>query len=332
MKVLVIRYGAFGDSIIISALLRTLKQDGCEVFLHTSERGLMVNEVNPNVDHFIPYESNSIPLDDLPAFWMQLAHELEVDAIINLTESIERKLCRIEVLKEEFDKPVSEIFESCNKNYYEETIRHIEDNFTIDMLKPEVHFKGSWEKAAKKHLDWDKFNILFCLVGSGLQKMYPWTPLIVNELYKRYGDTVNILTVGDERGKEIESLMDDRTIKLSGEIHIMESMAITKYANLVVSPDTGILHASGCFKTPKIGLLGHTTIENITKHFENDYSIEASCECSPCFKIVNDMRKTCPIDPKTGACMCMRQGIDPNDVLDKVETLYTKWKVRKHGR
>jgi ADP-heptose:LPS heptosyltransferase len=50
-------------------------------------------------------------------------------------------------------------------------------------------------------------------------------------------------------------------------------MALTKFVDLVISPDTGVLHASGCYDTPKIGLLGHTTIENITKYFKNDYSI-----------------------------------------------------------
>ena len=42
-------------------------------------------------------------------------------------------------------------------------------------------------------------------------------------------------------------------------------MILTKLVDLVISPDTGVLHASGAFDTPKIGLLGHTTIENITK-------------------------------------------------------------------
>jgi ADP-heptose:LPS heptosyltransferase len=99
-------------------------------------------------------------------------------------------------------------------------------------------------------------------------------------------------------------------------------MALTKEVDLVVSPDTGILHASGQFDTPKIGLLGHTTIENITKYFKNDHSIEAECACAPCFRLIYDWERQCPIEPVTYAAWCMSVGIPPEKVFERI--MYVK--------
>lgn len=328
MKYLVCRFGAYGDSVIISSVFRYLKQQGHEIYFLTSERGLQVHEHNPHIDHFIPYKTDTIPLDKLTYFWSELCERIGADVFLNFTETIERRLCKIDKIPEEFNKSKDERAKDCNYNYYEYTLEHAGIPVTPENLKPELFFDKQTEKKAKKYLDWDKFNILFCLIGSGVQKMYPWTPKIINALYDMYPD-VNCITVGDERCKDIEEIITDKCIKLSGEIHILESLAMTKYVNLVVSPDTGILHASGCYKTPKIGLLGHTTIENITKHFENDYSIEAECHCAPCFRIIGDIHKHCPIDPQTGATFCMGIGINPLEVLDSINIVYNKWKDRR---
>ena len=328
MKILICRYGAYGDSIIISPVFRYLKKQGHEIYFHTSERGLQIHEHNPHIDHFVPYETDTIPLEKLAYFWNELCENIGADRFLNFTETIERRLCKIDKIPEEFNKSQDDRFLDCNKNYYEYTLEYAGIPATIENLRPELFFDKRTEKNAKKYLDWDKFNIVFCLIGSGVQKMYPWTPKIINLLYDMYPD-VNCITVGDDRCRDIESIITDKCIKLSGEIHILESLAMTKYACLVVSPDTGILHASGCYKTPKIGLLGHTTIENITKHFENDYSIEAECHCAPCFRIIGDIHKHCPIDPITGANLCMGKGINPLEVLDSIQIVYQKWKDRR---
>ena len=121
----------------------------------------------------------------------------------------------------------------------------------------------------------------------------------------------------------------DRITNLSGDIDIRISMAMTKFADLVISPDTGVLHASGCYDTPKIGLLGHTTIENITKHFINDYSVEsdpALAECSPCFRLIYDMHLQCPVHTITGSAYCMGVGIVPEKIFEKVKKVYDAYK------
>ena len=87
------------------------------------------------------------------------------------------------------------------------------------------------------------------------------------------------------------------------------------------SPYSGMMHGSGCFETPKIGLLNATTIENITKHFINDYSIEAQVPCAPCHRIIDSAKLQCPVDMDTKSCWFMAHGIDPMLIVKKIEDI-----------
>ena len=106
---------------------------------------------------------------------------------------------------------------------------------------------------------------------------------------------------------------------MSGIWSIRDSLLVTKYVDLVISPDTGILHGAGCFDTPKIGLLTSTSKENITKYFKNDYSLESTVECSPCFRIIDLPEIQCPMSKETlGACECMASGMPAERVYDRI--------------
>ena len=110
-------------------------------------------------------------------------------------------------------------------------------------------------------------------------------------------------------------------------------MALTGVVDLVLSPDTGLLHASGCYDTPKIGILGHNTIECITKHFKNDYSIESDpekAECSPCLYLIYNKNLQCQTSSEYGdASLCMAEGIPMQKVLDKVRTIYESTLIKR---
>ena len=54
----------------------------------------------------------------------------------------------------------------------------------------------------------------------------------------------------------------------SGTWGIRKSLLWTKYADLVIGTETGILNGAGCFDTPKIVMLSHSTEENLSKTLE----------------------------------------------------------------
>ena len=175
-----------------------------------------------------------------------------------------------------------------------------------------------------------KMIVMWGLSGSAANKTYPYVPEVMYPLLDKY-PWLGFLTVGDEVCRILETeLKHERIFNRSGVWSIRQSCLATKYVDLVIAPDTGILHAAGMYNTPKIGLLTHTSRNNITKHFINDYSLTAEegghpffkeLSCSPCYKIIYNKRIQCNLthvkDTKTPVCMAY--GFPPEKVISRIE-------------
>ena len=88
-KALVIRYGAIGDHIMMTPVYRELKQLGYYVIANVSERGIDVLKNNPHIDEFISHKRNSVPNEELDAYWDKLVQKVRPDYYRNFTESVE---------------------------------------------------------------------------------------------------------------------------------------------------------------------------------------------------------------------------------------------------
>lgn len=309
------------DSVIISSCIKKLKEEGYYIILDTTSRGLQVFQEDPNIDEFIHHDED-MSIEDTIDFWEVQKKEVKHDRYINFSESIEMNLA-LHHSDPLYWEPKYVRAAVCDKNYYEESIRwaKLEDV----PFNPVLYFTEEEEKAAKVPFDNDKFSILWGLSGSGTNKIYPWTEYVMFDLLARFPD-IHFITVGDDKCKILEP-KHPRITRLSGEIPMRLAMCMTQFADLVVSPDTGLLHASGAYDTPKIGLLGHTTIKNITKHFNNDYSIKAECACSPCFRLIFDQDVQCPKNPITHSPWCLSEGLKPERVKARIERV-----IREHRR
>ena len=278
----------------------------------------MILENNPNIDKFILHERNSIPSDKLEEYFNSLKQAHECDEIIDLCESLEVKLAMIPE-DPKYNMPKFDRAKQCNKNYYDQTLEI--GKCETDNKLPEMFFskdeEAEFENFRKNNLGLKV--IVWGLSGSGRNKTYPYAPYIIGDLLRKHKDIIFYM-VGDEACQILECALPNhkRVIKKSGKWTFRQSSLACKYADLVVSPDTGLLHAAGCFDTAKIGLLGHTTIENITKYFKNDYSIEADCDCAPCFRLIKNAEIQCPIDDESSATWCMARGLKPERVLTRI--------------
>lgn len=321
MRYLVVRIGAFGDALITTPLIRCLKKQGHEVYYLMSERGEQMLRHNPYIDKAIMHSDDSVANDKLGEYFDRIAKDNKCDKVINLCESIEVRLAVMS------DYPMwnwskKERREYCNKNYYEYTFEHAGFSAEGISLKPEMFFTQAEEdfiaEFRKRFIG--QQLILWGLSGSARQKTYPYVPYIANDLLKKYKNVVFVL-VGGEACKVLECAFPKhhRIIKMSGAFTMRQSCLLTKYSSIVVSPDTGLLHAAGCWDTPKIGLLTHSTIENITKHFVNDFSIESEAVCAPCFRLIKDAEKECLHERETKACLCMgKEGMKPEKIFNRI--------------
>jgi len=315
-RAIVARLGALGDSIIITPVIQRLKDLGYYIILNTGNRGKKVFQDDPRIDEFVIYDENKVN-PKIEQDWEKLKKDTPHDIFINFSESIEVNLA-LHPNSPMYIYPKKERVKKCNRNYYEVTNEW--SKIEGCGLRPSLVFNDKQHKICKNKIKPGRFNLLWCLSGSGNNKVYPWTDYVIGDLIKNYPD-IHIITTGDEKCQILEdfnkTFPEHNVTQLAGKMGIKESMLLTSYVDLVVAPDTGMLHASGCFDTPKIGLLGHTTKENITKHFINDYSIEADCECSPCFRLIYDFEVQCPLDVKTGAAWCMAS-ISPQRLYNRI--------------
>lgn len=331
MKILIVRIGAFGDAIVTTPLIRYLANQGHEIFFLGSEQSEEILRENPHIKKFIHHERDSIANDKLGEYFEKLRVENGCDKYIDLCESIEVRLaiCRD---YPQWNWPKAERAAYANLNYYEyafdmacgqhpdlfEGADLSEESFIPEMFFSQGEIDWVLEER-KKNIG--KTVIMWGLSGSGRQKTYPYVPYVVADLVKKSTD-LKVILVGGNTCKILECGFPDnpQIVKRSGDFSFRQSALLAQYVDLVVSPDTGFLHAAGCWETPKIGLLTHTTIENITKHFRNDFSLESEAVCAPCFRLIQDADKECPIEQATSATLCMgKDGMKPERVFDRIE-------------
>lgn len=299
---------------MITPVLRKLKRDGYHVIMNTSERGMLLLKENPNIDEFIEYKTDEVPMDELEEHWENQRKKINPDYYCNFSRSIEHNVA-LHPTDSLYIYTKEERNEVCNRNYYDATFEWAK--LDISDKLPDLYLTAQEEYEVSSYVDREKFTILWAMSGSGSNKVYPWTEFVCGEILNNHKD-IQIITVGDEKCQIIEPRAKE-IMNLAGKTNMRISCALTGVVDLVISPDTGVLHASGCYDTPKIGLLGHTTKENITKHFLNDYSIEAKVACAPCHRLIYDYQVQCPVDELTQSAWCMGQGIKPERVYEQVD-------------
>ncbi len=352
MKILIFRSGAFGDTLVITPVIRYLRAQGHELVVVTSKRGMEVFKHNPHISKLIQHKEET-PIDKLSENIEHLRKQFKCEKVIDFSESIEVSLSQ-HPRSPNYKLPKAERIARFNRNFYEysfehagqkEETRNLPDNSGIFcgddqsiFYRPELFFdknelydvRDDGRREASYFLKKDCFNILIGMSGSGSNKAWPWTEDLAHKLCKGFED-IHIITVGDEKCRLIEPELEGRITNLSGRIPMRMAMQMTGIVDLVIAPDTGIIHAAGCYDTPKICLLGHNTIECITKHFKNDYSIESDPElapCSPCIFLIYDMKLQCPLNPITNSSICMADGIPVETVYNRVSEIYAQSQKR----
>lgn len=322
MKVLVIRLGAFGDAVMTTGLLRELKKDGHHITYHISREGHEVLKHSPNVDKFIIEQSNKKSMADFENYWNELGKGF--DKVINLSGTLENRLLKTKA-DEGYTWDHIKRHIACNLNYYNQAM--ICGGYPDADPSPELHFTPLEHSLAKKFRKKykDYFVILWSLSGSAQHKTWPFAEYAAKALLKH--PDVLILTVGDHICQLLE-WRHDRTKNYSGHWPIRKSMIMTKYADCVVGTETGILNASAAYETPKVVILSHSSVENLSKHWKNCTSITPmDLECYPCHKLIYS-RDECPLDPVLGVPMCTTQ-VHSRQVFNAIEEVYQKWRERK---
>lgn len=319
-RVCVVRYGAWGDAVMMSGIFPKLKEDGYHITLNCTEKTFEILHTNPYIDTFIYQTTNEVPKEELVAHWEKLKKQF--DKFINLSESIEGTLLRIPS-QPEYTWPKAKRHALCNYNYYDRTME-IAGYPKAKGSTSELYFNKQEEKWAKKFLKKhaNRFIIVWCVTGSSVHKIYPYAGNCIDAVARGFKDSLIVL-VGEKGAKGIVN-KHKRILDKCGDLGIRQSFILAKYANLVVSPETSVLVAAGSFETPKVALLSHATVENLTKYYENCTSVFQEVSCYPCHKL-HYSKDTCTLDKEFKLPICMSL-LHPKKVLEPIEKFYNKWR------
>jgi hypothetical protein len=275
----VCRFGALGDMIMATPLIKALHLDGFEVTVVTTPYAAPVLDHNPYVSNLIIQERDAIPNQELGAYWKEWSGDY--DRYVNLSESIEGALLKLEG-RAEFYTHKDWRHARCNRNYFDFTMQLGGFPGTTG-TRGELFFSNAELRECQKFRDRyrDKFLVLWAMNGSSHHKMYAFMEPVLNDWLEAHRDAV-VVTVGDELARLMEP-EHPQIINKAGQWPIRIAMGMAKLADLVVGPESAIINAAGCFATPKIPLLSHSSHENLCKYFENDFCLEPSVEQAPCY-------------------------------------------------
>lgn len=182
-----------------------------------------------------------------------------------------------------FPKPFKGV-ESYNSPLAKWGITDFNSNYS-DWFFPEDY------KAKFKDITEDKKTIT--IVPSANWEMKRWPVSHWKKLIEIMPDYKFIILAGpaDTFCNDIEDSNKDRVINLAGKTSLLESCYLVSKSNVVVSADTGFMHAADLFNIPTLALMGPTAFGFPTG--KTVTTMEIDMKCRPCTK---DGRGKCSQD------------------------------------
>jgi len=348
-----VRWGAYGDHIHMSNVIRALHEDGYEITFEYNYKGAQIHSYNPRISRHIVFEpmaeENGGKLNYKLDEYKRLKDEYDI--FVNFSFSLEEALIEPEHKPSYFWPLWKRRLKNTNICFYDQSM--IWAGLTAKKymgLTGDIFFKREEHEHVLNQLRpyEDKFIVLLALRGSTYQKHLRHVARgICDEWLKRHPDSV-IITTGDKscQGWEWPSAhgttiapergLGDGTHSLvhkSARMPFRQALNIAKYADLVITPETGLGIGAGAFATPKIMLLTTSNILNIAGNDRNDYSLQSEAYCSPCARAIYNT-DNCPVDDSTKLPICIM--FDRERVVRRMEEVfYNKhqryWEIKDEG-
>ena len=176
--------------------------------------------------------------------------------------------------------------------------------------------------------------ILWVLSGSSVHKFWPWQDQAVARILVQH-PTAQIVMVGDEASKLIQRgwEKEPRVHAMCGKWDVRETMTFCNYADVIVTPETGVALSVQFKDIPKVLLLSHSSVENCAEDWVNCVALEPEgCECYPCHKMHYgwEFCSAVEIEDETGKTARFAECqvcIDPDRVTSVINSILLKEKA-----
>lgn len=296
IKFLIIRFSSIGDIVLTTPVLRNLKQQVENVEIHyiTKPQFKSILESNPYVDKVHVLKKS------LKETVNELKYE-HFDYVVDLHRNIRtaRFKNRLKTISFSFDKLNKEKWMLVNfkKNNLPDT--HIVDRY-IDTLKVfDVkndeqgldYFIPEKDEVDVKTISEELINGYVGLVVGAYHYTKKLTKEKIIAICKQIDKPILLLGGPDnkEEGEEIKNAIGKNIYNTCGVYNINQSASLVKQANIILTPDTGLMHIASAFKKKIISVWGNTVPEfgmyPYMPHPDSEIIEIKDLKCRPCSKI-----------------------------------------------
>jgi len=339
-KILVIRVDEIGDAILTTPVFRALKQKfpQAEICVLIKPLTKEVYEKNSNIDRLILAKSwlNSWAgqkasiidfiklIKQLRKEDFDLAVELHTDPRNILLASLTSKFC-IGYAYRGLGFLLNKKAKSSKKHIIDQCLDVAGLVGTVGTPDLELALTKDAIKAVRIKLKENGFNItkpqrLVCInLGAGRKNKFwfnnHWVDL-VSEILKKKNIWI-VFTGTKSESREVEEVLSliksnsKKIINLCGKTSLQELFALVSHSNLVIAPDSAIIHVAKALSVPSIGLYGPTNPFIWGYNEKMHKSVFRKLNCSFCNKDV------CSLSINQHKCM---EWVSPKDLFREVET------------
>lgn len=338
----VCRFGGVGDNLVAASVLRPLKALGYGVEMITTKKGHNTHTVfinNPFIDKLTLKDDGDIPGGDAWQEWF-VKRSGEYDVFANLSHSMEY-LHSFFKSQTQFWWP-QDFRRRIAAGSYLETVHDIvgvPHTFGPLFFPTEEEFDNANRTIRAK--TGPKF-VAWVVAGSRIDKIYPYAAMAIGRVIRELDTPVVLFGVG-EKQTEMANQIRDHVIRQNGDRDMLHlavqgnlpdsqqwplrpALTGAMIADLVVTPDTGMAWAVAFESMPKVVMVSHASVENITKHWVNAVTLHADPDrvpCWPCHRL-HDTMDTCTPNRDGGHAAACISDISVETVVNTVRLAWKK--------
>ncbi len=300
MKVLIIRFSAFGDLVLLSPVIRCLYQQipGLEIHLLTKKKYAEATLASPYISKFYYYNNNSFEL------LQQLKME-DFDFVLDMHNNLRSFVFRNVVggkkmaLLKKYSWHKWKMVKSKKSNI---KIPHIVDryfevakllNIKNDGLGLDFFIPKNEENVSKNLPEAFQTDFVsFAIGGSFATKRLPVQKII--EICDGISQPIILLGGPEDRVRAENILQGSKSLIFNacGLFSLIQSAALVKGSKVLITHDTSLMHIGAAFRVPMVSIWGNTIpdfgmtpyfpIHNVSKNYISQVT---NLTCRPCSKL-----------------------------------------------
>ena len=325
IKFLILRFSSIGDIVLTTPVIRNLKEqvEGAEIHYLTKPQFGPLLEHNPHIDQVHRLKSS------FTESIQELKYE-HFDYIIDLHKNIRtsRFKNRLKIISFSFEKLNWEKWLMVNFKKNKLPNVHIVDRY-LDTLKAfDVkndnlgldYFIPKDDEVNVGTISEDLNNGYIGVVVGAYHNTKKLTKEKLVAICRKIDKPIVLLGGPDnkEEAEEIKEALSKNIYNACGDYNINQSASLVKQANVILTPDTGLMHIASAFKKKIISVWGNTVPEfgmyPYLPHPDSEIIEVKGLSCRPCTKIGF---KECP--KKHFKCI---KNLDEDYIAKSLNTLF----------